>query len=325
MREVVFLRKNAKKWEEFESVLSKNSGYNPDKLSELYAELTNDLAYAQSQYPNSKTERYLNELSIKVHDSIHKTRKENFSRFITFWSYELPALYASKQKELLYAFLVFMTAIAIGWLSQTYDNSFARVILGDRYVNMTLTNIENGDPLAVYKSARKMNMFFGITYNNIRVSFNAFIMGLLTAFGTGYFLLINGVMVGCFLNFFNNEGLLYEAIRVIMIHGTIELSAIVIAGAAGFVLGNSFLFPGTLSRTASMVKAAKEGVKMIIGLVPLFIAAGFLESFVTRLTEMPDWSSWAIISLSAAYIIIYFVLLPQHIGYTQKQLHYAKT
>ncbi len=321
MREVTFLRQNAEKWKEFESVLSKSSEYNPDKLAELYAELTSDLAYAQSQYPGSKSEQYLNELSLKIHDSIHRSKKENFSRLITFWTQELPQIYARRQKELLYSFLVFMTAFLIGWLSQSYDTNFARVILGDYYVNMTLNNIEKGDPLAVYKDAKKMDMFFGITFNNVQVSFNAFILGLLTAFGTGYFLLVNGVMVGTFLNFFANENLLYEAIRVIMIHGTIELSAIVIAGAAGFVLGNSFLFPGTLSRTKSLIKSAKEGVKMIIGLVPLFIFAGFLESFVTRITEMPDWSSWAIIGLSAAYIIVYFIVLPQSILRSNKAYH----
>lgn len=321
MREVTFLRQNAEKWKEFESVLSKSSEYNPDKLAELYAELTSDLAYAQSQYPGSKSEQYLNELSLKIHDSIHRSKKENFSRLITFWTHELPQIYARRQKELLYSFLVFMTAFVIGWLSQSYDTNFARVILGDYYVNMTLSNIEKGDPLAVYKDAKKMNMFLEITYNNVRVSFNAFIFGLLTAFGTGYFILVNGVMVGTFLNFFRNEGLLYEAIRVIMIHGTIELSAIVIAGAAGFVLGNSFLFPGTLSRTKNLINAAKEGIKMITGLVPLFIVAGFLESFVTRITEMPDWSSWAIIGLSVAYIIVYFIVLPQSILRSNKTYH----
>ncbi len=318
MREVTFLRQNADKWKEFESVLSKSSKYDPDKLAELYAELTSDLAFAQSQYPGSKSEQYLNGLSLKVHESIHRSKKENFSRLITFWTRELPEIYAYRQKELFYAFLVFIIACVIGWISQSYDTNFARVILGDGYVNMTLNNIEKGDPLAVYKDARQMDMFLGITFNNIRVSFNAFILGILTAFGTGYFLLVNGIMVGTFLNFFRNEDLLYEAIRVIMIHGTIELSAIVIAGAAGFVLGNSFLFPGTLSRTRNLINGAKEGVKMIIGLVPLFIFAGFLESFVTRLTEMPDWSSWAIISLSAAYIIIYFVILPQSILRSKK-------
>jgi uncharacterized membrane protein SpoIIM required for sporulation len=182
--------------------------------------------------------------------------------------------------------------------------------MGDAYVNMTISNIDEGDPLAVYKKAEEMDMFFAITVNNVRVSFYAFVSGLLTSIGVGVVLLNNGVMVGAFLHFFAEYGLIGEALRVIFIHGTLELSAIVIAGAAGFVVGNGFLFPGTYSRKDSFIKAGREGLKMIVGLVPVFIAAGFLESFVTRYTNMPIWLSLFIIFSSLAFILYYFVLLP---------------
>ncbi|RNC79403.1 MAG: stage II sporulation protein M [Balneola sp.] len=310
MREVAFLRKNAEKWRSFEALLAGRKTHDPDELAELYTELTNDLAYAQSHYPKSKTVLYLNQLTVKVHDSIHKTKKEEYGRLITFWTTELPQLYASKQKELLYSFLVFAIAICIGALSQANDATFVRVIIGDAYVNMTMSNIENGDPLAVYKDSRQMDMFFMITINNIRVSFFAFVAGLMTSIGSAYILFQNGIMVGAFFQFFSGYNLLNKALLVVFIHGTLELSAIVIAGAAGFVLGNSFLFPGTLSRFRSFSKGAKDGVKMIIGLVPVFIMAGLLESFVTRYTEMPVWLSLAIIVLSASFIIYFYILLP---------------
>lgn len=316
MREVAFLRKNAEKWRGFEALLAGRKDHDPDELAELYTELTSDLAYAQSHYPKSKTVLYLNQLTVKVHDSIHKTKKEEYGRLITFWTKELPELYASKQKELFYSFLIFAIAISIGVLSQANDATFVRLIIGDAYVNMTMTNIENGDPLAVYKDSRQMDMFFKITINNIRVSFFAFVAGLMTAFGTAFILFQNGIMVGAFFQFFTGYNLLNKALLVVFIHGTLELSAIVIAGAAGFVLGNSFLFPGTLSRFRSFSKGTKEGVKMIIGLVPVFIMAGMLESFVTRYTEMPVWLSLIIIGLSASFIIYYYVLLPWKIKLT---------
>lgn len=310
MREVAFLRKNADKWKEFEQLLNDRSADNPDKLADLYIELNADLAYAQANYPGSKTEQYLNQLSVEVHNKIYRSRKEERGRLITFWTQELPRLFASKQKELLYSFTVFSLAIGIGILSSNNDPSFVRFIMGDAYVNMTISNIEQGDPLAVYKKAEEMDMFFAITVNNVRVSFYAFASGLLTSIGTGMVLLNNGVMVGAFLNFFAEYDLISEALRVIFIHGALELSAIVIAGAAGFVVGNGFLFPGTYSRRESFIKAGKEGLKMIIGLVPVFIAAGLLESFVTRYTQMPLWLSLCIILGSFAFILYYFVLLP---------------
>ena len=310
MREVAFLRKHADKWKEFEQLLNDKSTDDPDKLADLYIELNADLAYAQANYPGSKTEQYLNQLSLAVHDEIYRSRKEERGRLITFWTQELPLLFANKQKELLYSFIVFALAIGIGILSSNNDPSFVRFIMGDAYVNMTITNIEEGDPLAVYKKAEEMDMFFGITVNNVRVSFYTFASGLLTSIGTGMVLLKNGVMVGTFLNFFAEYNLIGEALRVIFIHGALALSAIVIAGAAGFVVGNGFLFPGTYSRRESFIKGGKEGLKMIVGLVPVFIAAGLLESFVTRYTQMPLWLSLCIILGSFAFILYYFVLLP---------------
>ncbi len=311
MREVAFLRKNAPKWKEFEALLNDKSTDDPDKMAELYIELSADLAFAQANYPDSKTEEYLNQLSVAVHQKIYRAKKEETSRLITFWTRELPLLFASKQKELLYSFLVFSLAIGIGILSSMNDPSFVRSIMGDSYVNMTISNIDKGDPLAVYKNAGEMNMFFGITINNVRVSFYAFVSGLLTSVSTGLVLLNNGIMVGAFIFFFAKYGLMAEALRVIFIHGTLELSAIVIAGAAGFVVGNGLLFPGTYSRKDSFIQAGKEGIKMTVGLIPVFIVAGFLESFVTRYTGMPIWLSLAIILSSLAFIMYYFVLLPR--------------
>ena len=96
----------------------------------------------------------------------------------------------------------------------------------------------------------------------------------------------------------------------IWIHGTLEISAIVIAGAAGFVLGNSILFPGTFSRTVSLIKGARRAVKICVGLIPIFIAAGFLESYVTRLTDAPIAVKLLIIIGSLSFILYYYVLLP---------------
>lgn len=310
MREVAFQRKHADKWQQFEQKLEKSGKHDPDELAALYTELSTDLSYARAQYPGSKTEAYLNHLLTKAHHRIYQNSKEDRSRLITFWTRELPLLFAQKQKELLYSFLVFSIAMGIGVLSASQDTAFVRLIMGDAYVNMTLSNIEQGDPLAVYKKAGEMDMFFAITTNNIRVSFYAFASGLLTALGTGIVLLNNGVMVGAFIAFFAKFGLLGEALRVIFIHGTLELSAIVIAGAAGMVMGNGFLFPGTYTRKRSFITAAREGLKMVVGLIPVFIAAGLLESFVTRYTTMPLWLSLAIILTSILFILYYFVFLP---------------
>ncbi|MEQ8578289.1 MAG: stage II sporulation protein M [Balneola sp.] len=321
MREVTFLRKNAEKWKNFEELLKKNTKSSSDELADLYIELNNDLAFAQSLYPNSNTTLYLNDLSVQAHNRIYKNKKEKSGRVITFWTREIPELFSYKLKELSIAFAVFIFFCAVGVISQMNDPSFARLILGDGYINLTMTNIENQDPLAIYKMQSQLNMFFQITFNNIRVSFIVFAFGIFTALGTAYHLLKNGVMVGTFITFFSSFDLLSESMLVIFIHGALELSAIAIAGAAGFVLGNSFVFPGTYKRSTAFIKGAKEGLKMLISLVPVFIIAGLLESFVTRYTEMPLALSLLIILTSFTFIIGYYFYLPIRIYIKRKKLY----
>jgi len=125
-----------------------------------------------------------------------------------------------------------------------------------------------------------------------------------------YVLFKNGVMVGAFEYMFFAKGLGLSSVLVIWIHGTLEISAIIISGGAGMILGNSILFPGTVKRIESLRRGAKDGTKIMIGLVPIFITAAFFEGFVTRYTTMPIWLSLIILIGSAAFIIWYFVVYP---------------
>jgi len=96
----------------------------------------------------------------------------------------------------------------------------------------------------------------------------------------------------------------------VYIHGTLEISAIVVAGAAGFVMGNGLLFPGSYSRLTAFRQSAKKGLKIVVGLVPVFVGAALLEGFVTRYTQMPIALSLSIIGASLAAVVGYFVVYP---------------
>ncbi len=301
MREALFLKQNKERWASYEKTPSRD----PDELADRFIRLTDDLAFA------SKTVAYLNGLASTIHLAIYKNKKEKQNRIVTFWKYELPLVMARYQRQLLYAFLFFTCFVCIGVLSARYDENFVRLILGDGYVNMTNENIEKGDPFGVYKSADPIMMFLGIAVNNIYVSFRVFVMGLLGGVGTIYGLFYNGVMLGSFEYYFFEKGLGGASILVVFIHGTLEISAIIIAGAAGMVLGNSILFPRTYTRMQSMLMGARDGIKIIIGLLPVFLAAAFLEGFITRHTGMPAWLSLAILLGSLAFILYYFVIYPR--------------
>ena len=93
-------------------------------------------------------------------------------------------------------------------------------------------------------------------------------------------------------------------------HGTLELSAIVIAGGAGITLGNGWLFPGTRGRTESFLLAARHSIRVFISIVPVIILAAFIEGFFTRYTDVGDLLRLLVILLSASFVIFYYVLLP---------------
>ncbi|MEM0517070.1 MULTISPECIES: stage II sporulation protein M [Aequorivita] len=310
MREAAFAKQNKDKWLKFENVLRNNVQMNPDDLSSLYIEVTDHLSYAQTFYPNSNTLKYLNGLSILAHQKIYKTKRESRTRFITFYTREFPLFFSQYHKQLLIASIVFVLFTVIGAYSAATDGNFVRLILGDGYVNMTLANIDKGDPMAVYKQMGALNMFLGITINNIKVALYAFVFGMFLSLGTIYIIMRNAIMLGSFQYFFFEKGLLWESARTIWIHGTIEISVIIIAACAGLVLGNSILFPGTYTRIQSFVRGAKDGLKILLSTVPFFIIAGFLEGFVTRHTEMPDWLAIFIIGSSLFLIIYYYIIYP---------------
>lgn len=310
MKEVQFIRNNIDKWKTMENVVDNAATQSPDVLAEAYIEITSDLAFSRSHYPNSRITIYLNNLASTLHNEIYRNKREKWTRIITFWTREVPDVMWEARRLLLASFLIFMTSLLAGVVSTLGDPEFPRVILGDAYVDMTLENIKQGTPMAVYDSDAETTMFFGITINNIRVSFMAFVSGMLTSIMPGYLIMQNGIMMGAFETFFYQHGLLGEAFLATMLHGTLEISSIVVAGAAGLAMGNGWLFPGTYSRMVSFRRGARRGLKIIVGTVPLFITAGFIESFVTRHTDIGDGFRLLVIILSAIFVVGYFAVLP---------------
>ncbi|HEY8398581.1 MAG TPA: stage II sporulation protein M [Flavihumibacter sp.] len=306
MREGKFLQQNIAKWKRIQE--ERASG--PDELADQFTELVNDLGYSKTFYPNSRVTTYLNGLASSKYLAIYQNKKEDVSRFRKFWTVDLPLVVRANHKSLAYAFLVFFIFAFIGAFSTANDQDFVRGVLGDTYVEMTEDNIAKGEPFGVYKGTEPLYMFLAIALNNIQVAVKTFVMGLFAGVGTIYMLFSNGVMVGCFQYFFFTKGLGWESVLVIWIHGTLEISAIIIAGAAGLIIGRSILFPGTYTRMQSLRRGTRDGLKIMIGLIPVFIAAAFLEGYITRHTDMPVWLSLFILAASLFFILWYFVYYP---------------
>jgi uncharacterized membrane protein SpoIIM required for sporulation len=312
VKEITFINRNKDRWIKFENQLKKPSRVEPDELADQFIQLTDDLSYARTFYPRSQAMSYLNSLAMRTHQEIYRNKREKSKRFSTFFKVELPLILRQSRPYFLLSFIIFAASIVLGVVSALSDDGFIRLILSDHYVNMTIDNIEKGDPMAVYSNQSQLPMFLYITFNNIRVSVIAFVLGLLTPLGTIFVIFRNGIMVGAFQAFFYQKNLLGISTLAIMIHGTLELSAIVLAGGAGILLGKSLLFPGTYPRSFAFKKGARDGLKVILGLVPIFFAAGLLEGFVTRFyNQIPIVLNVLIIGLSLVIIIWYFFIYPE--------------
>ena len=319
MREGLFIKKNIDKWKKYQY----ENTSDPDEMAQQFTELVNDLGYSKTFYPHSKVTQYLNDLASRIYLNIYKNKREETSRIVRFWKTELPLTVRKHHREILYAFLIFIGFAIMAAFSAAHDESFVRGVLGDSYVEMTEENIAKGDPFGVYKSTNPLNMFFYIALNNIYISFQVFVWGLFLGLGSVYELFINGIMVGSFQYYFFNKSLGWPSVLVIWTHGTLEISAIILSGAAGIIIGNSILFPGSHKRLHSLMQGAKDGLKIMVAMVPILLTAAFLEGFVTRYSysAMPHWLTVFILVASLTFILWYFVWYPIQV---QRKINAAK-
>ena len=311
MREVAFIKQNKEKWLEFEQAIFGKTKKNPDELAHLYIHLVNDLAYAQTYYSKSKTLVYLNYLASQTYQKIYKTKREDSNRFLYFFKTEVPLLVYEYRRYILYAFIFFTILTSIGVISTLQDDTFARLALTDDYVNMSLENIKDGNPVAVYKSGSDWGSYIGITWNNLKVGALSYFTGIFIGLGTFYFLIENCIMLGAFQTMFYNENVFWESVRGIWIHGSMEIFAMIIEAGAGFALGASILFPKTFSRFNSFKIGFKNTFKIFLSTMPFTIMAGFLEGYITRYSiDMPHFLSVGIILTTLGLISFYYLIYP---------------
>ena len=302
----MFIKKNKDRWEK----VQEGATTDPDEMATQFIQLVDDLAYAKTFYPTSRVTHYINALAARIYLGIYQNRKEESNRIVTFWKTDLPLTIRKHHPVILFSFIIFAVFFSIGFFSSMKDDSFVRQMLGDDYVNMTEQNIENGNPFGVYQSGSSFLMWVGFMINNIMVSLMYFVRGLSFGILTILALMKESVRIGAFEYMFYAKGLGGQAVVTILLHGLLELTAIIIACAAGIVLGKSFLFPGTIKRLDALRQGVKDGVKIVIGLMPVFIVAAFFEGFVTRHYRMPLALSLSLLTVSAVFVTWYFILYP---------------
>lgn len=306
MREALFIKKNKERWLRHQD----SPPTDPDEMASDFTQLVDDLAYAKTFYPTSNVTRYINSQASATYLKIYQNRREESNRIWRFWKYDLPLTLHRHHKPMFFALAIFLLFFAIGFFVSMKDDGVARSFFGDDYVDSTIHNIEQGNPFGIYESGTPFLSWLMLMIHNIRVSLVMFVSGIFAGIPSMYLLAQNAAMVGIFDQFFAARGLGVDFFLVVFVHGTLELTAIIIAGGAGIVLGKSFLFPGTDSRLNAFKRGARDGVKIMIGLMPVFALAAFFEGFITRLYNDISVLTSFIAAISVLFVLWYFILYP---------------
>jgi uncharacterized membrane protein SpoIIM required for sporulation len=284
-------------------------------------QLVDDLSYAKTYYPTSRVTKYINALASKIYLGIYQSRKEESNRLLRFWKYDVPLTVNKHGRIMLFSFFVFALFYTVGFFTAKQDPTFIREVFGNRYVDETEKNIAEGNPFGIYQGGNSFFMWIGIMINNIIVSFIAFGKGILLGLFSLQALGKEAMRVGVFNYMFFAKGHGTGFVLAVMIHGLLELTAIIMACAAGVVMGTSYLFPGTQSRMNAFKEGVKDGVKIVVGLIPVLTLAAFYEGFVTRYYKMPVVLNLFILLSSAALIAYYFIMYPMKLKTAEGTQH----
>jgi uncharacterized membrane protein SpoIIM required for sporulation len=306
LREALFIKKNKDRWLKNQ----RQPSADPDEMARDFTQLVDDLAYSKTFYPSSRVTGYINNQASKIYLDIYKNRKEESNRLLTFWKYDLPLTVRKHHRVILFSFLFFIVFFAIGFFVSRQDEGVARSFFGDGYIDQTQENIDKGNPFGIYEHGNPLSSWVTLMIHNIRIAFLIFVSGLFCGIPSLYLLAQNGVMVGIFDQYFASRGLGIQFFLVVFVHGTLEITALIIASAAGIVLGKSFLFPGTINRLQAFRRGARDGVKIMVGLVPVFALAAFFEGFITRLYNDISILTTIIFASSVVFVIWYFIIYP---------------
>ena len=279
-------------------------------LPGLYRQAVSSLSVARSISLDKNLTEYLESLCTRAYFFVYGPRSTLGERLSQFFSVDWPAAVRSAGGATLLACLCFfgtgLLAFALCLSDMEWFWSFAGTIMGDRtpnasteYLRSTLyTDGAHGDDMLAAFAGQLFS-------NNSQVALFAFALGFAFGVPTALLLAYNGALIGAFCALFFSRGLGYEVIGWLMIHGVTELFAIVLAGAAGFLIGGAVAFPGTRSRLTSAKDAGRKAAMIAAGCVVMLFFAALLEGFGRQMINV-DEIRYAIAGGTLVFWLAYF-------------------
>ena len=312
-------REQRESWARYADLVERGNRRGLDSLSEeevrsfgaLYRALTADLARARTYGASPGLLGTIQRWAGSGHNLLYRSRGRAAVSLGHWVRCEFPRSVRRYWRHLLLASVLFYGSGALTYEAVRDDPLLGRALAGQG-VLARAELIERNNPNAPYLAewddftATDMPILGSqVMTNNIGVTFMAFAGGLVAGYGTLLVILLNGITLGGVLGAFANEGVLGVILAFVFSHGFIELTAICIAGAAGFGLGSALLLPGRRTRGEALRERARTFLSLIAGTTLMLAAAGIIEGFVSP-SSLPAVAKFVLGSLTAILLVLYF-------------------
>jgi uncharacterized membrane protein SpoIIM required for sporulation len=282
-----FVRRNRPRWQQLEGMLEQMEGHAPrsrqrsflQELSAIYQATTGDLAFAQTHFHGTTVLLFLHQLVARAHNQIYRSRSISPTEAIHFFQREIPQAVRAHLTAINWAALIFVTGVMLGLSAVQFDEQAATVLVPTAILDSIYSgHMWTGSIFSVIPAPVASTLLFT---NNISVALLAFAGGLSFGVVSFWILFFNGVMLGMVFKLCANYGLLGPLLAFVATHGFLEISAIIVAGGAGFVLATALLRPGAYLRRDALALHAPSAVRVAMAAVPALIVSGCLEAFVS--------------------------------------------
>lgn len=248
-----------------------------DELIRLYQRTSSHLSYAQTYFADPGLAIRLSQLVAAAGAVIYGTRARTARGFGRFFTQTFPAaVWHIRRFVLISAVLTFVPAVGLGtWLAHSPKavEATAPAAVREAYVKEDFQHYYSSEPAAAFATQ--------VYTNNVRVSILAFAAGILLCVPTAAILLVNGANLGVAAGLFASAGQSAKFYGLVLPHGLIELTSVVLAGAAGLRLGWAVIDPGDRPRLTALAEEGRRAVVLILGVVFTLLLAGLIEGFVT--------------------------------------------
>jgi uncharacterized membrane protein SpoIIM required for sporulation len=292
-----FRRQHEADWNELETLLqraeSKSArGLNTEELMRLpvlYRATLSSLSIARETSLDKALINYLEALSTRAYFFVYGVRTNVREGIANFFIHDWPNMVRSMWKETIASFLFLAVGIVAGFMLVRSDPSWYALLMdeglaGGRGPQTSVKDLRKIIYSTEHSEGSGLGVFATFLFvNNTQVSFLCFALGFAFGVPAAFLLVQNGVMMGALVEVYFAKGLGWNMVGWLMIHGTTELYAIVLAGAAGIKIGLACAFPGDLGRVAAAAKAGKEAGIVMIGVIIMLFFAGILEGFGRQL------------------------------------------